>query len=131
MRVAAADFVGADLGHASGDADDHVGPNLFDGNHLAEEGKGFVFGLFSDGAGVEKDDLGGAPIVGFFEPHVLEIEGHLLAVFFVHLAAPGLNEIGSPLGFVAAGDWFGTWSDERDVTHGRQMCEKRIGTGSK
>lgn len=71
VGVAAADFVGADLGHASGDANDHVGPGFFEGHHLAEEREGFVFGLFADGAGVEEDDLGGSPIVGSFEAHVL------------------------------------------------------------
>lgn len=101
MGVAAADFVGADLGHASGDADDHVGAGVFEGDEFAEEGEGFVFGLFADGAGVEKDDLGGAPVEGFFEAHVFQVEGHLLAVLFVHLAAPGLDEVGAPDGLVA------------------------------
>lgn len=117
VGVAAFDFVGPDLGHASGDADDHFGAGFFEGGELSEKGEGFVFGFFPDGAGVEEDDVGFAPVLGGFEAELFEVEGHLFAVFLVHLASPGLDEIGSAPGFFAAGVGVGAWLDEGDVAH--------------
>lgn len=117
VGVPLADAVGTDLGHASGNADDHVGPGFFEGHEFAQEGEGFVFGLSSNRASVEDDNVGGAPVFGLFEPEVFQIEGHLLAVFFIHLAAPGLNEVSAAHGFFAATVRLGTGMKESDVTH--------------
>lgn len=57
------DFFGAELSHASGDADDDFGSIFFDDGEFAEEGECFVFGLSADAAGVEEYDLGFAPVL--------------------------------------------------------------------
>lgn len=92
-----ANLFGAELGHASGDADDDFGSIGFDEIELTEEGECFVFGLSADGAGVEEDDLGFSPVGGGFEAKFLEVEGHLFAILFIHLAAPGLDKVGASL----------------------------------
>lgn len=65
-RVFLANLFGAELGHASGDADDDFGSIGFDEIEFTEEGECFVFGLSADGAGVEEDDLGFPPVGGGF-----------------------------------------------------------------
>ncbi len=110
-----ANFFSAKLGHASGDADDDFGSVCFDDIEFSEEGEGFVFGFSADGASVKEDDLSFSPVGGGFKAQFLEIEGHLFAVFFIHLATPGLDKVGASLCLWCGG--FCARLKESDVAH--------------
>lgn len=110
-----ANFFGAELGHATGDADDDFGSVGFDDVEFSEEREGFVFRFSAYGAGVEKDDLGFSPVGGGFEAQLLEVEGHLFAIFFVHLASPCLDKVGASLCLWGGG--FCARLKESDVAH--------------
>lgn len=91
MRVLLENVRPIALGHAADDADDEVGLGGFAVAELAEAGPDFLFGVFADGAGVVKDDIGQIAVIGRLIAVSAKLPQNQLTVEHVHLAAEGFE----------------------------------------
>jgi len=79
------------LSHAADDTYDKGGVSGFAMLELAEARPDFLFGVFTDGAGVVEDDVGGIAVFGGFIALGAELAENELGIEDVHLAAEGFE----------------------------------------
>ena len=79
-------------GHAAADADDQIRVAGFQFAPAAELGENLLLRFFTDGAGVDQDDVGLVFVLGQFQAVAgIEYVRHFVRVVLVHLAAVGFD----------------------------------------
>jgi hypothetical protein len=92
------------LGHAADDADDFGGAIAFAEFEASEGAVDFVFGVFTDAAGIEDDCVGLFGVVGELVAVAAQGGDYQFAVQHIHLAADGFD-VEEPV----VGLWLWVW----------------------